>query len=111
MRTRAFVRAIPQLPMTVAFEEAGEPFAYGAVANISEGGACIWTASQFEVGQELTLRLSAARQPQPFEAPALVVWGATDPTKESPAHRYGLQWAKPTSEHRTQIRRLLQLSH
>jgi len=111
MRTRAFVRAVPQSPMTVAFEEAGEAFAYGAVANISEGGACIWTASQFDVGRELNLRLSAAPQPQPFEAPALVVWATTDPEKEPQTHRYGLQWVEPTSDHRSQIRRLLRLSH
>jgi Tfp pilus assembly protein PilZ len=97
--------------MTVAFEEAGEPFAYGAVANISEGGACVWTAAHFDVGQELTLRLSAAQQPQPLETPAAVVWGIEDPAKDPQTHRYGLQWVGPTSDHRTQIRRLLRLSH
>jgi Tfp pilus assembly protein PilZ len=107
MRTRAFVRAVPRSPMTVAFEDAGEPFAYGAVANISEGGACVWTAAHFDVGQQLSLRLSAARQPQPFETPAAVVWGMEDPAREPHTHRYGLRWVEPSSNQQDHIRRLL----
>jgi Tfp pilus assembly protein PilZ len=93
--------------MTVAFEEAGEPFAYGAVANISEGGACVWTAARFDVGQELTLRLSAAQEPQPLETPATVVWGLPDPAKDPQTQRYGLQWVEETPTSRSRIRRLL----
>ena len=107
MRTRAFVRAIPRSPMTVAFEEAGEPRNYGAVANISEGGVCVWTAANFDVGQKLSLRLSAARQPQPLEAPAVVVWGVGDPAKDARTRRYGLQWVGPTDAYRGQLRHLL----
>ena len=109
MRTRAFVRAIPRSPMTVVFEDAGE-LAYGAVANISEGGVCVWTAAQFGVGRQVSLRLSAARQPQPLEAPALVVWDSGDAAREPQTHRYGLQWVEPTPAYRGQIRRLLSLS-
>jgi len=107
MRTRAFVRAIPRSPMTVAFEEAGEPRNYGAVANISEGGVCVWTAANFDVGQKLSLRLSAARQPQPLEAPAVVVWGVGDPAKDARTRRYGLRWVAPTAAYRGRLRHLL----
>ena len=106
MQDRAFVRAIPRTPMTVAFEEAGEPRAYGAVANISEGGACVWSAANFEVGQRRSLRVSAARQPQPLEAPAVVVWETGE--KDQPqTHRYGLRWVAPSPEYRSELRRLL----
>ena len=106
MQDRAFVRAVPRTPMTVAFEEAGEPLAYGAVANISEGGACVWSAANFEVGQRLGLRLSAARRPQPLEAPAVVMWESRE--KDQPhTHRYGLRWVAPTAEYRGELRRLL----
>lgn len=110
MRPRAFVRAVPRTPMTVAFEEAGAPLAYGAVANISEGGACVWTSAHFDVGQRLSLRLSATREPQPLEAPAVVVWGAEDPLQAEHAHRYGLRWVEPSPGHRQQIRRLVDVS-
>jgi len=110
MRPRAFARAVPQSPVTVAFEEGGEPTAYGAVANISEGGACVWTAARFDVGQRLSLRLSAAREPQPLEAPALVVWGAEDLSDAEHAQRYGLQWVQPSADCRLQLRRLAGLT-
>jgi len=106
MQDRAFVRAIPRTPMTVAFEEAGQPLAYGAVANISEGGACVWSAAYFAVGQRLSLRVSAARRPQPLEAPAVVMWESRE--KDQPqTHRYGLRWVALTSEYRGELRRLL----
>ena len=107
MQKRAYVRAVPRMPMTVAFEEAGEPLAYGAVANISEGGACVWTAANFDVGQSIRLLLSAARQPQPIEAPAMVVWEAGQKDKDSHTHRYGLRWLAPTKEYRSELQRLL----
>jgi len=107
MRTRAYVRGIPRTPMTVAFEDAGEPLGYGAVANLSEGGACVWTATHFDVGQHLSIRLSAARQMQPFEAPAVVVWGAETPNEEPRTRRYGLQWVEPTPGYQGQLRQLL----
>lgn len=106
MRERAYERAIPRSPMTVAFEESGQPVAYGAVANLSEGGACVWTAAQFRVGEQLSLRLSGAREPQPLEAPALVVWGAEDVGEAAHAHRYGLKWVAPSPEYRSRLRRL-----
>ncbi len=107
MRTRAYVRGIPRTPMTVAFQEAGEPRAYGAVANISEGGACVWTAAHFDVGQCLSLRLSAARHPQPLEAPAVVIWGTESPDEGARTHRYGLRWEAPTPTYQSQLRQLL----
>jgi Tfp pilus assembly protein PilZ len=92
--------------MTVAFEDSGEPVAYGAVANLSESGACVWTAELFNVGEELSLRLSGAREPQPLQAPALVVWGAEDAGVAERAHRYGLKWVALPPEYRSLLRRL-----
>jgi hypothetical protein len=107
MRTRAHVRGIPRTPLTVAFEEAGEPLAYGAVANISVGGACVWTAAHFDVGQHLSLRLSAARQTQPLEAPAVVIWERESPDEGEQTHRYGLQWDEPSPAYQSLLRQLL----
>jgi PilZ domain len=96
--------------MTVAFEENGGPAAYGAVANLSEGGACVWTAAHFVVGQWLSLRLSATPEPRPLEAPAIVVWGTEDHVQREHAHLYGLRWLQPSAGHRQQIRRLVGVS-
>ena len=106
MQKRAHVRAIPRTPVTVAFDEGGEPLAYGAVANISEGGACVWTSAHFEVGQRLSVRLSASRRPQPLESSAVVVWEAGEKNDDERSHRYGLRWSSPTPEYRSQVRSL-----
>lgn len=103
MQKRAHVRAIPRTPVTVAFDEGGEPLAYGAVANISEGGACVWTSAHFEVGQRLSVRLSASRRPQPLESPAVVVWEAGEKNDDERSHRYGLRWSSPSPEYRSQL--------
>lgn len=107
MQRRAHVRAVPHTPMTVAFEEAGEPLAYGAVANISEGGACVWTSASFDVGQRLSLRLSASRRPQPLEAPAIVVWEAGEKNDDERSHRYGIRWVSPSTQYRSELRGLV----
>ncbi len=107
MQKRAYVRAVPRMPMTVAFEEAGEPLAYGAVANISEGGACVWTAANFDVGQSISLSLSAAQRPQPLDGLAMVVWEAEEKDKDPHTHRYGLRWLAPTKEYSSELRRIL----
>ena len=109
MRTRAFVRATPRSPVSVAFEKAGEPHAYGTVANISDGGACVWTSAHLEVGQEVSLSLSGARQPQPLQVPAVIAWGGGASSRKRGTRRYGLQWSAPTPESRSGLRRLIGL--
>jgi len=96
--------------MTVAFEESGQPVAYGAVANLSEGGACVWTAAHFDVGQELSLRLSGAREPQPLESRGRVIWESAEAEEGREAHRYGLQWVTPSADYRKQLRRMAGLA-
>ena len=42
-------RIIPASPITVAIEEEARPVvAYGAVADISGNGACVWTAAHLD---------------------------------------------------------------
>ena len=78
MRERDAVRIVPRNPITVALQEASTPFAYGVVANISEGGACIWTNARLEPGRNVALRLSFPRGSQPIDAEGLVVWGRAE---------------------------------
>ena len=89
MRERV-VRIVPRNPITVALQEASTPFAYGVVANISEGGACIWTDASLEPGRDISLRLSFPRGSQPLDAEGVVVW--VKPRGDERSRRYGLQW-------------------
>jgi Tfp pilus assembly protein PilZ len=91
MRDRGAVRVVPKNAVTVVIENQGYPLAYGVVANISDQGACVWTNGRFEVGEKVDLRLSFAREPQPFEATGHVVWGEAAGEGQD-AVRYGLQW-------------------
>jgi Tfp pilus assembly protein PilZ len=100
MRERSAVRVTPRSPITVVIEYEGVPVAYGTVANISDGGVCVWTNGRYDVGESLGLRLSFAREPQPFEASGVVVWG--DESGAGSDVRYGLQWGPvdgPVKDH------------
>jgi len=87
-------------------ENQGVPLAYGVVANISDKGACVWTNGRFRVGENVSLRLSFAREPQPFEASALVVWGEA-PAKGDCGLRYGLQWDPPSDAEQYRLKSLI----
>ena len=105
MMERRAVRITPRSAITVVIENQGLPFAYGVVANISEGGACVWTNGHFEVGDRLVLRLSFARELQLFQAEGVVIWG-----KQQTAVRYGLQWAPVGPPSQERLRRLISTS-
>ena len=66
---------IPRSAITVVIENERLPLTYGVVANISEAGVCVWTNGRFTVGESLVLRLSFAREPQPYQAEGVIVWG------------------------------------
>ena len=106
MRERSAVRVIPRNAITVVIENEGLPLTYGVVANISEGGACVWTNGRFAVGESLHLRLSFAREPEPFEAAGVIVWGDVVPQREQDI-RYGLQWESAESPSRERLRSLI----
>ncbi len=103
MKERSAVRITPRNAITVVIENQGLPFAYGVVANISEAGVCVWTNGRFKVGENIVLRLSFAREPQPFQASGVIVWGDALPERGSGSDvRYGLQWGPvppPVQEH------------
>src|SRR5258708_13530768 len=92
MRERSAHRVVPAKPVTVALEHPRKPRSYGVVANISECGSCVLTAGKFEVGEQVVLTLSFARESQPIETPGLIVW--TNQAPSGPA-QYGLKSATP----------------
>jgi Tfp pilus assembly protein PilZ len=104
MRERANARFVPRRSVTVAFEARDKPRAYGVVANLSDGGACVWTDARLEAGQQVSLAVSFARTSRPVAAEARVVW--TGPETGSATRRYGVQWdtKSPEAPH---LRRLI----
>ena len=110
MRERNAVRIVPRNPITVALQEASTPFAYGVVANISEGGACIWTNARLEPGRSVALRLSFPRGSQPIDAEGLVVWEQPNAEGGAESVRYGLQWSVQTAGRRELLARMISAS-
>ena len=106
MVRRGSARIVPRSPITVAIEEDGVPKAYGAVANISEGGACIWTDAGLDSGAAVELRLSFPRGSQPLLAEGVVVWG--DPGRGT--RRFGLRWTDPADARRARVERCVSAS-
>ena len=108
---RRAVRVVPRRAITVAVADDGFAYgtgltrAYGVVANISETGACLLTNGVFGVGERLSLQLSFAREPVPFETTGRVVW--TGATQDRGVLRYGLQFGDAASPTREQLRSLI----
>jgi Tfp pilus assembly protein PilZ len=102
---RRSIRYLPKRAITVAIDDNGVPLAYGVVANISEGGACVLTDGVFEVGERLILLLSLSREPLPVETAGRVVW--MRPTRDQGIVRYGLQWDDVSAHVSEDLRRLI----
>jgi Tfp pilus assembly protein PilZ len=110
MRQRGALRVVPRSPVTVAIDELGLPLAYGVVANISEGGACVWTDARFESGRRVHLRLSFARETQPLDAEGVVVWGGPHAEGGVESLRYGLRWTDTSPARREHLKKLIAAS-
>jgi hypothetical protein len=105
MQQRAAVRIVPRSPITLAIEDGGVPLAYGVVANISEGGVCIWTDAGLDSGRNVNLRLSFPHGSQPLDAEGLVVWGES--RQVAGARRYGLRWADQSAPMVARLQRVI----
>jgi len=104
MRERAAARFVPRRSVTVVFEGRDNTRAYGVVADLSEGGACVWSDAHLKPGQQVRLAVSFARASRPVSAEARVVW--TGPGSKPGASRYGVQWDAETPD-AAHLRRLI----
>jgi len=85
---RSSDRVVPGRPVTIWLEHGHDPMARGVVANISQGGACVWARVPLEVGEQIAMRLSFDKG-LPVAAAGRIVWaGAT----ESGTPRFGVEW-------------------
>lgn len=108
MRERASDRFVPRRSVTVAFESQRNPMAYGVVANLSQGGACIWTDASIDVGQSLQLALSFAREAEPVPTQGRVVW--TNPVSNTRGRRCGLEWEPAPGSDGVRLKQLIAAS-
>jgi hypothetical protein len=93
MSLRITARIVPARPITVAIEEDGGPaVVYGVIANLSEGGACLWTDGFLRVGTHLQLQISFAQPPEMLEVSGLVLWGHVCRANTGETRKYGLEW-------------------
>ena len=106
MLERNAVRVVPRKAVTVAIEGQDGPDAYGVVANISDGGVCVWTDGAYQIGETLVLRLSFAREPEPLQAAGRIVWSERNPDEKG-ARRYGLQWAHTSGPQHARLRSVI----
>lgn len=101
-------RIIPARPITVAIEEEARPVAaYGAIADISGNGACVWTDARLDIGLTLCFRISFPRPPEVHEVVGIVVW-AQDALEGvgRDSRRYGVEWLGASRECRARLREL-----
>jgi hypothetical protein len=93
MPERLTTRIVPASPITVAIaEEAGRSVIYGVLANLSEGGACLWTDGFLRLGMHLHLQISFAHPAEMHEATGLIVWGQVCRGDSGETRKYGLEW-------------------
>lgn len=100
MQERKSARVRPREAVTAAIE-AFDDFAFGVVANISEGGACVCTDRLFPVGESVTIQLSFRGEDNPVPLECHVVWVGESPGR---TFRHGLQWIRPAG---SQLRKLI----
>lgn len=108
MPHRLTPRIIPASPITVAIEEEARPVvAYGAVADISGNGACVWTDAHLAISRTMRFRISFPTPPEVHELVGVVVW-AQDALEGvgNGSRRYGVEWLGASRECRARLREL-----
>jgi len=104
MKDRTAVRIVPPRPVTVIIETPELiPVAYGAVANISDAGACLWTAAGFHAGDRIILQMNFAGEEHPLQAAARVIWSDWG----DGGGRCGLQWAARSGPQHARLKSLI----
>ena len=87
---RRTARFVSNEPVTVAILKQDEPFAYGVIANISEGGVCLITDAESLAGS-LTVRMSFYNA-EVVEADARAMWSCVRAQTDGGLVRHGLRF-------------------
>jgi Tfp pilus assembly protein PilZ len=107
MDQRTFVRFVPRRAVTALLEDRDlVPVALARVADISEGGVCLWTDAELHAGDLLILQLSFPEELRPFQAAGRVVW--TRPGGSS--GQCGVAWATTAGPQHARLALLIRSS-
>ena len=85
---RRCLRLFPTNPLGLSMETDVKALS-GQVADISAGGACVWTDRPLAVGERLLLHLTFPGDTQPVPATARIVWKGDGDSRH---WRHGLKW-------------------
>jgi Tfp pilus assembly protein PilZ len=112
MDKRTSVRFVPRRTVTALLEDQDlVPVALARVADISEGGVCLWTDADLHAGDLLILQLSFPEELRPFQAAGRVVWIRP----QGAGGQCGVAWAATAGPQHARlsilIRRSSQTSH
>jgi tRNA A-37 threonylcarbamoyl transferase component Bud32/Tfp pilus assembly protein PilZ len=101
MDKRNTTRFVPRRIVTALLESQDlVPLSLARVADISEGGVCLWTNAALHTGDVLILQLSFPEEDQPFQAAGRVVW-----SESGAAGRCGVAWAATAGPQQCAARR------
>ena len=107
MDKRTSIRFVPLRAVTALLEDQDlVPVALARVADISEGGVCLWTDADVHTGDLLILQLSFPEELRPFQAAGRVVW-----TRGDAGHgQCGVAWANTVGPQHTRLTVLIRAS-
>jgi Tfp pilus assembly protein PilZ len=107
MDKRTSVRIVPRRAVTALLEDQDlVPVALARVADISEGGVCLWTDADLHAGDLLILQLSFPGELRPFQAAGRVVW-----TREGgEGAQCGVAWAATAGPQHARLTILIRTS-
>jgi hypothetical protein len=107
MDKRTTVRFVPRRTVTALLEDQDlVPVALARVADISEGGVCLWTDAALRAGDLVILQLSFPEELRPFQAAGRVVW-----TRDEVGHgQCGVAWATTVGPQHARLAVLIRTS-
>ena len=76
------------------------------LADVSDGGACLWTDGFLRLGLHLQLQISFAHSSEMHEATGLIVWGQMCRATKGETRKYGLEWRGTELQSRERLREL-----
>jgi len=108
MDKRTTVRFVPRRAVTALLEDQDlVPVALARVADISEGGVCLWTDASVRAGDLLILQISFPEELRPFQAAGRVVWTRD----EGAGHgQCGVAWASTAGPQHARLSILIRSS-
>jgi hypothetical protein len=107
MDKRNTVRFVPRRAVTALLEDQDlVPVALARVADISEGGVCLWTDAELHTGDLLILQLSFPQELRPFQAAGRVVWTRGDVGQS----QCGVAWATTAGPQHARLSILIRAS-